>query len=120
MDKKQGIEQITKVLDVIIEGGNVAEKVAAATSVMGKVMSIVPMADELLRLMSLSPVVLKSEYADLDEAEKQQLRDHINNKFDLSNDDLEARLELGLILVGEAVDLVNKAVAYAKSFKKEG
>lgn len=119
-NKKLSVEQIIKVLDVIIEGGNVADKVAKATSVMTKVMAVVPMADELLRLLSLSPTVLKAEWSDLDAEEKAALKAHVNEKFDIADDDIEAKVELGLALVGEVVDFAAKASAYAKTFKKAG
>jgi hypothetical protein len=118
-NEKLGVEQIIKVLDAIIEGGNVSEKVAKADSTIGKVMAVVPMADELLRLMSLSPVVLQAEWKDLDEPERTQLRAHFRAKFDIEDDELEGKVELGLELVSESVAFVEKIVEYGKSLRKK-
>lgn len=119
MDKKYGVEQIIKVLDVVVEVGNVSEKVASATTVMGKVMAIIPLSDELLCLMSLSPLTLKAEFSELDADEKKLLQDHVKEKFDIADDQIESKVELGLTLVSEAVEFIGKAVDYAKSFRKE-
>ena len=119
MSEKLGTDQIIKVLDVIIEGGNVADAVGRASTIMGKVMAVLPITDELLRLMSLSPVALKAQYKDLDDVEKEELRAHVREKFDIADDDLEAKLELGLELVSETIALVDRMVDYAKSFKKK-
>ena len=118
--KKEGVDQIIKVLDVVVEGGNVADAVSKQTTVIGKAMAVLPIADELLRLMSLSPMALKRQWKDLDDEEREMLRKHVNEKFDIADDALEAQLETGLDLVGDVIDCVDRAVAYAKSFKKKG
>jgi len=112
-----GVEQMKKVLDVIIEGGNVAPKVHAATNVVGKITALVPLADELAALVTLRPTLLKKEWHDLSDEEKAELKTHVKAKFDLEDDVLEAKVEAGFELVNEAVDLVEKAVAYVQALK---
>ncbi len=119
MSEKHGVDQIIKVLDLVVEGGNVADAVSKAESVMSKVMAVVPIADELLRIMSLSPVALKVQFKDLDDTERDQLREHVREKFDISDDVLEQKLEDGLDLVTDLVSLVDRAVDYAKAFRKK-
>ncbi len=50
---KEGIDQIIKIWDVIIESGNVAPKVHAAKTWIGKFVALALMTDELLALISL-------------------------------------------------------------------
>lgn len=118
--KQMGVDQIKKVLDVIIEAGNVSEKVASADSIIGKAMALMPIADDLLRLMSLSPMVLRREWSDLDDAERKELIEYVREKLDISDDDLEARVEVGLELVNDAIVFIDNAMDYAKSFKSGG
>lgn len=113
-----GTEQIIKVLDVIIEAGNVAPKVQQASNVVGKISALLPMTDELVALISLQPTVLKKEWADLSVEEKSEIMTHAKDKYDIEDDGLEAKVEEGLMLVNEAVNFVAKAIDYAKSFKK--
>lgn len=117
--QKLGIDQIIKVLDLILEAGNVSEKVASATSVVSKVMALVPLSDELLRLLSLSPIVLKAQWADLDSDERKELNEYMREKLDLQDDALEAKIEAGLVLVNQAVEFIDQAINYAKDFKKK-
>lgn len=117
--KKIGTDQIVKILDLLIEGGNVSEKVSQADSVMGKVMALVPLADELLTIMSLSPGLLIAQYKDLDDLEREEINVHVKEKFDIADDLLEAQIEEGVELVGEVVGILNKVVTFSKRFKKK-
>ncbi len=117
MSNKEGTDQLIKVLDVIIEAGNVAPKVAAAGNVVAKISAMLPITDELAALISLQPKLLKRQWADLDDSEKGLIKIHVKDKYDIEDDVLEAKIEEGLELVSEAVDFVSKAVAYVKTFK---
>lgn len=115
MSEKHGTEQIKKVLDVVAEAGNVAEKVAKQEgSAVAKMTHLVKMSDELLQLASLNLPALKAEVADLSAAEKAELLEHVKAKFDLADDELEAKLEAGLALAVKAAELVAEVVAFAK------
>lgn len=118
--EKLGVDEIKKVLDVVIEGGNVAEDYAKADTVVKKVMALVPMTDELLRLISLSPVALKAQWKDLDDQEREELKEHAKAKYDLDDKNFEALVEEGLDLIDEYLTLINKTMDYSKKFKKEG
>lgn len=115
MDEKQGIEQVKKVLDVVTEAGNVAEKVMKEEgSAVAKLTHLIKMSDELIQLTSLDAAKLKKEIKDLDAAEKEALLAHVKAKFDLADDALEAKIESGLGLAMKAAELVSEAIAFAK------
>ncbi len=116
MDEKMGIEQVKKVLDVVVEAGNVAEKIAKEEgSAVAKLTHLVKLSDELIQLTGLSVAKLKDELKDLDAAEKADLLAHVKAKFDLADDALEAKIEAGLDLALEAAGVVQKAIAFAKA-----
>lgn len=116
MSEKQGVEQVKKVLDVVVEAGNVVEKIAKTEgNAVAKLTKLVALTDELLQLAGLDVAKLKAEIADLDPAEKALLLEHVKSKFDLEDDKLEAKLEAGLGLAAKAGELVAEVVAFAKA-----
>lgn len=116
--KKLGVTETLKVLDLVVEAGNVADKVAKSDSVIAKVMAVVPMSDEILRIMSLNVSMLKAEKDDYDDAEIAQMQKHIKDKFDIADDQLEEKLEEGLGLVTKVIEVVDEAIDYVRSFRK--
>lgn len=115
MSEKQGIEQVKKVLNVLVEAGNVAEKMLNEKGgAVAKVTHLMKLTDEVVGLVGLNPTQLKAELADLDPAEKAELIAHAKEKFDLENDVLEGKIEAGLDLAIEAEAFIEKVVAFVK------
>jgi hypothetical protein len=115
MGEKQGIEQLLKVVDVMVEAGNVAEKIfEEKAGPIAKATHLLKMSDELIGLAGLDVAKLKAQFKDLDGAEKEELLAHAKQKFDLENDALEAKIESGLDLALEAVQMIGKIVAFVK------
>lgn len=115
LNSKYGTEQIEKVLDVVVEAGNVAEKIVKeGGGVISKVSHLLKLADELIKVAGLVPSQLKLEFADLDANEKEKLMAHMKEKFDLENDALEAKIEAGLDLAVEAEEFIAKVVKFVK------
>jgi hypothetical protein len=118
MIDKYGTDQILKVLDVIIEAGNVVPAVNRTNTIIGKIGALLPLCDEIAAVISLKPDQLKKEWKDLTDAEKNLLMVHVKDKYDIEDDDLEAKIEEGLVIVKEVVECTERAIAFVKSFKK--
>jgi hypothetical protein len=113
--EKQGIDQLKKVVDVLAEGGNVAEKMLSEKAgPIAKATHLLKLSDELIGLAGLQPALLKEQFKDLDAAEKAELIAHAKAKLDLVDDAVEAKIEAGLDLAIEAVELVTKLLAFVK------
>ena len=118
MGGTHGVEQLKKVLDVLVEGGNVADKmINEQGGLMKRLAHLVSVSDELFALTGLDTDQLKKEWGELDEADRMALKDHMKAKFDLADDVLEAKVEAGLELAAQAGELVVDVVAFAKSLK---
>lgn len=116
--EKLGVDQIEKVLDVVLEAGNVAEKVLKEPGgAVAKLSHLTAMFDEVVALAGVSPAAVVAQFKDLDAEEKGKLFERLRVKLDLADDLLEAKIELGLALALEAEELVKKVIAFAQSFK---
>lgn len=115
--EEYGIENLTKVVDVVVEVGNVIPEVMAATSLVGRIRAVSALTDEVLALMKLKPGELPKEFKDFSDEEKKEMKVHINAKFDIENDLLEALIEEAIGLGIEQLNLGNKMVTLAKKFK---
>lgn len=112
------MENLKKVLAVVIELGNVLDKVLKAQGVSAKLACLLGMTDELFALSGVNFVEVKNEFLALDDAKKKELVVFFAQKFDLENDVMEQRIEQGLSLAVEAECLIEEIVAFSKSFKK--
>jgi hypothetical protein len=118
-EQKLGTEEIKKVIGVIAAGGDVIEAFVKAESVMGKISALVPLAEQFLSIISISPAMLMDQFKDLDDAEKADLHAEFKARFDLDDDALEAKVEAAVALGAEALELIAKVVDYAKELKKK-
>lgn len=120
-DKKQqeGTDQIIKVIDVIVEGANVAPIVREEKRIIGKVMALLPLTDEVAALITLKPKMLKMEIEDLSKDEINILVDHIKEKYDVPDDNAEAAIEAGLEIISDGFEWFESAYVWAKGFFKK-
>jgi hypothetical protein len=117
MSGQYGVEQVGKVLDVVVEGGNVAEEVIKGQGVLGKITPVGQLLDELMALSSLDGAKLKLEVGEIDSADKAALVERFKAKFDLEDDHVEGLVEEGLGLASAAHDLIAASIAFAKKVK---
>ena len=121
-DEKLGTDQIKKVVDALVEAGNVAGLIAADKgNFLQRATYLMRLSDEAIGLASLDVKALRAQFADLDDQEKAELVAHAKDKFDLADDVLEAKIEAGFDLVEEVgvaikanYDLVKKVAAFLK------
>lgn len=115
MAEKYGVEQVTRVMDVLVEAGNVAARmIGDQGGAAAKVGHLLRMSDELIGLVGLDAAKLKAELADLSPEERAQLMAHVKEKFDLADDALEAKIEAGLGLAVKLQELVVELVALVR------
>lgn len=116
--EKVGIEQIKSVLMLILELGNVADYIGKHSEMgVTRFTKLTDLFDELVAMGQFDAAKLKAEYADLDEAEKAQLKLAIKEKFNIEDDKLEAKIEEGLDLVIEGYAFIMKVMSFAKAMK---
>ena len=115
---KQGVDQILKILDVVVQAGHFAETFSSKKSLMKKLMAAVPLAKICFRLLSLSIPNLIAESKDLDSDERLYIEEYLIRKFDLQDDALEETVEVGLSLVFDAVEYIERLMGYVKKLKK--
>ena len=62
-------------------------------------------------LLQVAPAAL-AEFRDTDTAEAKEITDYFDEKFDIANDELEARIEAGIDFIPEGYELIKRNVAY--------
>src|SRR5690606_3908050 len=102
MGGQHGVEQVGKVLDVVVEGGNIAEDVIKGQGVLGKITPVGQILDELMALSTLDVAKLKLEAGEIDVADKAALVERFKAKFDLEDDHAESLVEEGLAIASSA------------------
>lgn len=108
-----GVEQISKVLDVVVEGLNVASKIAHK----GGVLSVIAMVDELSALGTLDFEVLKKEVAELDGEDAKRLNDLVAAKLDLVDKVVEAKIKALPSLALECLAVAQEVLAVVAKVK---
>lgn len=116
---KLGVENIVKVLDVVVEVGNVADKFSHTDGMANKAAHLLSLTDELLAIPGIHFDQVSLEYTDLDAAEKAELLTHMKAKFDIADDELEIVIESALALVVDLDGLVRQALVLANALKKK-
>ena len=104
MPEKYGTENLKKVLDVGLEGGNVAGHWSQPGS--KGAMELLRLTDEVMLLPSVNFSLLEQEIKDLSETELMELHAHAAKKFDIPQDKVEAIVEKGLAMGLKVVGLV--------------
>jgi len=118
MGGTHGTEQLKKVLDVLIEGGMVADRMLSESGGWLKRLShLTAVADEVFALTGLDTAALKAEWGELDEGDRSSLVAHFKAKFDLPDDQVEAKVEAGLSLAAKAGELVLEVIDFSKTLK---
>ena len=115
-----GVDNTMKILNVVLELGNVADYIGRHPELgTAKFVKLTDMFDELMALSDLSSTALKAEVKELDKADIAKLQVVVKEKLNLEDDVLEGKIEQGLDLAIAAYALVEEIIAYSKSFKKE-
>ena len=112
------MDNLKKILAVLIEAGNVAEKMIKAQGVSAKLACLLSLTDELFALSGVNFADAMVEYKKLDAAKKNELVAFFAEKFDIENDAVEQKIEAGLFLAIKAECLIEEIVDYSKGFKK--
>lgn len=114
-----GIDNMMKVVNVVVECGNVIPQVIAAKSLVGRITALGALTDELISLASLKPDMMKKEWADFSDDEKVQMTNQIRAKFDIENDTLEMVIEEAIAIAIAQIELGGKMIDLARKFKEQ-
>ncbi len=118
MGGQHGIENTGKVLDLLAEGGNVAEDmVKSKGGFISKITHLSALFDEVLALTSFNAGECGMELKELDDEDVAKLKERFKAKFDLDGEVLEAAIEEGLDLLQLYAEAVPKTIAWAKKLK---
>lgn len=98
MSEKLGVENIIRILDVVIEAGNVGGEIAiiAKDPLAGIVDKLKPASkilDEVYALFKTDFKAVIPEYKDIDSVELAQIYEHFRIKFDIPQDRVEEIVE---------------------------
>lgn len=119
MEEKVSVENIEKIVVAVAAVGNVLEKfIAEKGGIVARLAHLMPLGGEAIALTGLQPGKLAAEFKDIDDAEKAQLLTSFKAKFDLTDDEVEAKVEGALGLAVKTEALVEEIIGFAKSFKK--
>jgi hypothetical protein len=102
------MENLKKVVALVVEGANVGFGVAETKNFA----MLANLMDEALALASVDWKALPGEAADYDAGE---MKEFINTKFDISNDELEGKIEA---IVGAALKVGEVVITMIDIFKK--
>lgn len=96
-----GIDNIKKIAMLGVEGVNAGLKVMNG----GSLFSLISLVGEINAVKNIKKDDLLEEIKDLSKEERLQLAEEIKQKLNLDKKDLEQRMEKGLDLVNEAIDI---------------
>ncbi len=118
MGGEHGVDQLVLGLEVLAEGGNVAEKMAKKDQSLGSRLGhLLLLSDELIALSGLDGKEFKAQAMELDAADRAKLVLKFQEKFDLENDIAEKAIEQGLILLVRGTELVVDSIEFAKALR---
>ena len=110
--EQKGIENIWKIIDLILESGNVIEEIVQNKGeVKWYQRFLIPLGqlgDELIALFGVRFDQIIPEYKDIDEQEKAELIRRAKEKFDISDDHIEEIIESCFSLAFKAGDLIKE------------
>lgn len=88
-----GYNEIRKVAFFSLAFGEALSESALENSLISKAISFLTCIDEAGDLLSLNPVLLQLEFAELDDQERKELMDECAAEFNLKDKDLERKVE---------------------------
>lgn len=117
--EKFGVKNFLKVSDLVFECGNVVgmalEDGKISTNDFGLVFNLI---DEVSALSSVDWSELKNEVMDFDPSEVKEIEEHFKAKFDIPQDEIEAKVENIVDVVIKFVEVGFDIYDVVKSFKK--
>ena len=118
MSGAHGTKNAILVLNLLAEGGNIADKmIHSPGSLVSKLMFLGAAFDEIISLTGLDAKELVEEFKEMDAADMAALHEAFKAKFDLQDDKVEALVEEGIMLAKEYGDAVLKTVEWVKKLK---
>jgi len=120
MSGKHGVNNLQKFVELLAEGGNVAEDIHTSNGgLFSKIAHLSDLFDEVMAIMNVDFAELKKEASELDEADLKSLTTALKEKLDLADDAFEGKVESAIDLIVEGKDFVEKVIAFSRSLKKE-
>lgn len=117
--EQKGIENLTKVIAVPVEMGNIiGEIMGEEKRTLKTYLKFIQVCDELVDLFKVEWKELGPEVKDLTDVEKAQIIEVMKEKFDIPQDKIEMIVEESLSDLVVLAVMINKWVSFAKSFKK--
>jgi hypothetical protein len=114
-----GTDNLRRVIDLIVELGNVMPKVIKSESLIGKVTAFAAVTDELIALARLKPSMIKPEWKDFSDSEKAEMVSHIKEKFEIEDDKIEMMVEEALVVAIEQLEIGGRIIDLARKYKKK-
>ncbi len=109
-----GIENLKKVVTVGAEALNVGSKMMNG----GGILSLLSLIDEMAVIKSIDKALVVVEFQDLSKGEREELVALAKSKVVLQKKPVEAKIEDGLDLVMDCIDLAYVALEVVESAKK--
>lgn len=114
--QKLGTENVEKVVMVVVEAANVADKMGH-TKGPAKYSHVLSLFDEVTALGSAKISAVAAEIKDMDVVEKASILEKVKAKFDIIDDNLEAFIEKALVNAISYADAIQGSIDLIKDFK---
>lgn len=116
MTEKFGIENMKKLLALVIEIGNVIDKMVG-TPGLAKLGHLMMLMDEAMALATVDWKLLDDEYKDFSAVEKEEINAFLEAKFDISNDKIEEVVERSWRLFMRTESIIHDVLGLVKFVK---
>lgn len=114
-----GIENLKKVLALVLEAGNVSGKIAHGSgSAWSRMAHLMDLVDELMALPSVEWKKLDDEWKDLSSAEREELKKFVESKFDIPHEKAEVVVEKSMAYALELMVMIDGIVKMVEEARK--
>lgn len=123
-ENQYGIENVKKILAILVEGGEVAENIVKLAQDKDlkwyqKITPVMKLGDEILALFTVDYKLLVPEFKDITPEEEEEIKAWARKEFDIDDDALEGKIEKGMDVILSVKDVILEVIDFAKSFKKQ-
>jgi hypothetical protein len=117
-----GIEDLWKIICLLVEGGNIAGNIIAADPSLKwydrYLFPMVKITDDVIAMFTVNYKLILPEIKDLSDAGKDELIKRVCDKFDIPQDNVEQFIEKIMASIFKLADIIKEIVEFAQMLKK--
>lgn len=117
--EKFGVENLKKIIAVPVEMGNVADAIGKENSSSWKKwFKLIELTDEVGSLLTVEWKMLKDEYLDFSDAEREEIKEFMKKKFDIADDKLENIIERSFTILFSVEGAIKDSIALYREIER--